>query len=289
MLRDRCKVIVQTQWDGTAADVLVALHAHRSAESVSRFRDAAPSAPIAVVLSGTDLYRDLPGSPAAARALDLAHAIVALQEDAPRLLDARWRHKATVIYQSATALRPRRKAPDRLDCVVVGHLRAEKDPLTLFRALGRIDASLPVTVRHIGAPLDVALGAAARKLQAEDPRYHFAGPLSHGLTRAAIKSAHLLVHPSVMEGGANVIAEAVTSGTAVLASRVSGNVGMLGGDYRGYFEAGDASGLAARLVQACGDGAYVRRLERQCAARRALFSPATEARALRALMGRLLA
>ena len=289
MLRDRCRIIVQTQWGGNAADLLVALHAHRSAESVSRFHDETPAAPIAVVLTGTDLYRDLPGSAEASRSLDLAHAIVALQDDAPRLLAPRWRRKAEVIYQSALPLRPRRKSRDRLDCVVVGHLRAEKDPLTLFRALARIDASLSVTVRHIGAPLDGALGAAARRLQSEDPRYQYAGALAHGLTRAAVKSAHLLVHPSLMEGGANVIAEAVTSGTAVVASRVSGNVGMLGRDYEGYFEPRDASGLALRLVQACEDRDYLARLERQCAARRALFSPAAEARALRALVARLLA
>lgn len=289
MLRDRCRIIVQTQWDGTAADLLVALHAHRSADSVSRFHDEAPAAPIAVVLTGTDLYRDLPGSEAAARSLDLARAIVALQEDAPRALAPRWRRKAEVVYQSATPLRPRRKPDGRLDCVVAGHLRAEKDPLTVFRALGRIDASLPVTIRHIGAPLDGRLGAAARRLQAADPRYQYAGALSHGLTRAAIKSAHLLVHPSLMEGGANVIAEAVTSGTAVLASRVPGNVGMLGHDYDGYFEPGDASGLARRLVQACEDRPYLARLESQCATRRPLFSPAAEARAVRALVARLLA
>jgi putative glycosyltransferase (TIGR04348 family) len=267
----------------------MALHAHRSAESVSRFHDAAPAAPIAVVLTGTDLYRDLPDSVEAARSLDLASAIIALQDDAPRLLPPRWRRKAEVMYQSALPLRPGRKARDRLDCVVVGHLRAEKDPLTLFRALGRIDASLPVTVRHIGAALDGRLGAAARRLQAEDSRYHYAGALSHGLTRAAVKSAHLLVHPSLMEGGANVIAEAVTSGTAVVASRISGNVGMLGLDYEGYFEPRDASGLARLLVKACEDRGYLARLERQCAARRRLFSPAAEARALRALVARLLA
>ena len=172
---------------------------------------------------------------------------------------------------------------------MVGHLRAEKDPRTVFRALGRIDPSLPVTVRHIGAPLDRTLGAEARNLASVDVRYHFAGALPHGLTRAAIKSAHLLIHPSTMEGGANVIAEAVTSGTAVIASRVSGNVGMLGRGYGGYFEPGDASGLARHLVHACMDRAWLARLERQGAERRALFSPAAEARALRALLARLLA
>jgi putative glycosyltransferase (TIGR04348 family) len=290
MLRDRCKVIVQTRWDGSAAHVLLALHAHRSAESVSRFHDTGGEAPIAVALTGTDLYRDLPGSAAAARSLDLARAIVALQDDAPRALAPRWRRKVQVIYQSAHRLAPRDHKPaGRLACVVVGHLRVEKDPLTLFRAVARLEPSLPVTVRHIGAPLDGALATEARRLEARDPRYRYAGALPHGLARAAMKSAHLLVHPSVMEGGANVIVEAVTAGTEVVASEIPGNVGMLGRGYAGYFDPGDASGLAGRLVQACGNPAYLAGLERQCAARRKLFTPEAEARAIRRLVAGLLA
>jgi glycosyltransferase involved in cell wall biosynthesis len=52
---------------------------------------------------------------------------------------------------------------------------------------------------------------------------------------------------SRMEGGANVIIEAVTSGVPVLASDISGNRGMLGEDYAGFFPPGDAAALA-RLI-----------------------------------------
>ena len=289
MLRDRCRVIVQTQWDGTAADAMIALHARRSAESIARFRQAAPGRAIAVMLTGTDLYRDLPSSSEATHSLDLADRIVVLQEDAPRFLAPRWRSKTEVIYQSARILATQPKARDRLDCVAVGHLRAEKDPHTLFLAMARIPDSAPIVVRHIGAPLDRSLGAQARALEARDGRYRFLGALPHGLARAALKAAHLLVHPSVMEGGANVIVEAITSGTPVVASRVSGNVGMLGADYSGYFPPGDASALAQRLVQAWEDRAYLRDLATRCARRRPLFSPAAEARAVRRLVAELLA
>jgi glycosyltransferase involved in cell wall biosynthesis len=93
-------------------------------------------------------------------------------------------------------------------------------------------------------------------------------------------SAHVLIHPSIVEGGANVVAEAIAGGTSVIASRISGNVGMLGRGYPGYFDAGDESGLAARLVQALEDPRYRRELARAAAARKALFAPATEARAI---------
>ena len=289
MLQGRCRIIVQTQWDGKPAHALIALHARKSADSVAEFHARTPGRRIAVLLTGTDLYRDLPESREAARCLDMAARIVTLQDDALRLLSAPWRAKAEVIFQSATTLRAKAKARDRLACVAVGHLREEKDPRTLFRAMARLPASLPIVLRHIGAPLDDRLESEARKLAARESRYRYLGALPHGLTRAAMKAAHLLVHPSAMEGGANVIVEAVTGYTPVVASRISGNVGMLGADYAGYFEAGDEFALANRLVQAWEDRAYLATLARQCALRRPLFSPAAEARAVRRLLARLLA
>ena len=83
-----------------------------------------------------------------------------------------------------------------------------------------------------------------------------------------------------MEGGANVVVEAVTSGTAVLGSRMSGNVGMLGADYRGYFDVGDVDGLAALVARCAGERALLSLLERQCASRAPLFTPRAEAAAL---------
>lgn len=288
MLHDRYKVIVQSEWRGERADAMIALHARRSAGSIAAFRSAHPVNGLAVVLTGTDLYGDLPHSEETATSLDRADRLVVLQEDALHYLDARWRDKATVIYQSSRATTTRAKPRDRLDCVAVGHLRAVKDPLTLFKAWSMLPRELSITLRHIGAPLDAGLGKAANALARRDSRYRYAGALPHGLARAAIARAHVLVHPSIAEGGANVIVEAITSATAVIASRVSGNVGMLGAGYPGYFEAGDADGLAACLVRACEDRAYLRSLSRACSARKPLFSPAREAKAIRELAARLL-
>ena len=96
---------------------------------------------------------------------------------------------------------------------------------------------VPATLSIIGAALDPALGDAARALAAErSARAVCWVPRPHAWTRQAIKRAHLLIVPSRMEGGANVVVEAVTAGTAVIASRISGNVGMLGDDYPGYFD-----------------------------------------------------
>lgn len=289
MLRGRYRVIVQTEWNGAPADAMIALHARRSAASIAAYRGARPEGALAVVLSGTDLYRDLPASAEAARSLDVASRIVVLQDDALRHLEPRWRRKAEVIYQSATPLRGRRKRAGRLDCVIVGHLRAEKDPATLFEAVERLPWHLPIFLRHVGAPLDDELARRARALEKRDSRYRYSGALPHGLTRAAIAAAHVLVHPSRMEGGANVIAEALCSGTPAIASRVSGNVGMLGRRYPGYFTVGDTAGLARLLVRALDDDEYLPRLRAACRERCALFRPAAERRAIRSLVARLLA
>jgi putative glycosyltransferase (TIGR04348 family) len=288
MLRARYRVIVQSEWHGERADAMLALHARRSASSIEEFHQNHAGG-LAVVLTGTDLYGDLPESREVARSLEIADRIVVLQEDAMRALPRAPRGKATVIFQSAPPIQRRAKPPDSLECVAVGHLRAEKDPRTLFRAWSRLPADAPIFMRHIGAPLDAALGAEALETSRRDQRYRYSGALPHGLTRAAIARAHVLVHPSIAEGGANVIVEAVMAGTAVIASRISGNVGMLGRDYPGYFDAGDESGLARRLVQAFEDRDYLRKLQSACVKRRPLFAPSREQRAVRALVASLLA
>jgi putative glycosyltransferase (TIGR04348 family) len=288
LLRDRFRIILQSEWDATPADALIALHAGRSAASIRAFAERAPARPIALVLTGTDIYRDYPASAAVNASLESAHRIVALQPEALALLPAAHRAKAQVIFQSARALRRKRKGGGELRCVVVGHLRDEKDPRTLFAAVGQLPRALPISIRHIGAPLDAELGELATRLAQSDPRYRYEGAQPRHRARAAMQHAHLLVHPSKMEGGANVIVEAVTAGTPVMGSRIAGNIGMLGPDYAGYFPPGDSRALAALLEKAARDRRWLAKLEHQCAARRPLFAPSAEARAVNALVRRLL-
>jgi putative glycosyltransferase (TIGR04348 family) len=273
---------------GTAADCLIALHARRSYPAIRAWRERFPQRPLIVVLTGTDLYRDLPADEEAQASLRLADRLVLLQDDALRHLPPQVRRKARVIYQSAPALMPAERPASRLNCILVGHLRAEKDPGTALRAWTLLAPDLPLYLLHVGAALDTGLAAECEASMARDPRYRWVGARPHAWARQAIKRAHLLILPSRMEGGANVIVEAVTAGTAVLASRVSGNVGMLGQHYAGYFPVGDAQALA-RLVQRCwNDAAFHRRLASECRARRALFTPTRERAAVLRLLGEVL-
>ena len=89
------------------------------------------------------------------------------------------------------------------------------------------------------------------------------------------------------QGGANAVSEALARGVPVLASRIPGNVGLLGGRYPGYFPTGNTHRLASLLRRAEGDSAFLDRLRAACTVRRPLFEPARERRAWRRLLSRL--
>jgi putative glycosyltransferase (TIGR04348 family) len=282
------RVALGTEWDGRACDLLIALHARRSHASVERYRAAHPRAPLVVALTGTDLYRDLPASAEARRSLELADRLIVLQDEARRALPARLRSKVRVVYQSADT--DLRAAPPRgrLRVLVSGHLRAEKDPFRAAAALERLRALPQIEVLQLGAALSEDMRAQAEDWARREPRYRWLGARSHTRALEWIARSQLLVLSSAMEGGANVIAEAARIGTPVLASRIAGNLGMLGRGYPGYFPFGDERALARLIARAVREPAFYARLKRALRARRPLFAPAAERRALAALLGELL-
>ena len=117
-----------------------------------------------------------------------------------------------------------------------------------------------------------------------EPRYRWRGEYPHHRALRIQARARLLVISSRMEGGANVVTEALAAGVPVIASRIPGNVGMLGRNYAGYFELGNARSLARLLTRAERNPAFLATLKRQCAARRPLVNRARERSALRALI-----
>ena len=288
-LSSRADVTIAQHWQGETVQALIALHARRSADSIERFHADHPQRPLALVLTGTDLYRDIESDPAAQHSLKCASHLVVLQDEALRRLDAADRAKARVIVQSASRLVRGDKSSRTFDLVAVGHLRDEKDPLTLMQAAQRLPASTPIRIVHVGAALDAALGEAARRTMWQCAAYQWLGGLAPAAARRWIARSRALVHMSRIEGGANVVIEAVRSQVPVLASRIDGNVGLLGRDYDGYFGLGDAAALAALMQRFCADAAFAAHLQRQCAAREALFTPAAEAAAVRRLLADMLA
>ena len=262
--------------------VMIALHARRSAGALESFANAHPERPRILVLTGTDLYRDIgiADDASARHSLEVATHLVVLQEAALDVLDSRHRRKCRVIYQSAPPLESGVARRRTFDVVIVGHMRAEKDPLTPMRALERLPVDSRVRVIHIGEALSEDYARAASALQNRAwplvQRYRWLGGRPHGETRRRIRDAEAMLISSVIEGGANVIAEAVTCGVPVIASRIDGNVGMLGRDYAGYFTPGDDRELAQLLERLPRDAAHRAQLRNQCETRAALFDPSRE-------------
>jgi putative glycosyltransferase (TIGR04348 family) len=267
--------------DAEPADAMLALHARRSAASIAAWAERCPGKPLVVTLTGTDLYRDIASDASAQHSLALAHRLIVLHELAPQDVPAEYRSKCVVCFQSTPERRRMHKSNRLLRTLMVGHLRVEKSPRTYFDAALRLRAREDIYLDHIGAPLDEALGHQAQAIMADQHNYRWLGAVPHAATLARIQRAHVLVHPSLMEGGAHVVLETVRSGTPVLASRIAGNVGMLGAGYGGYFEPEDAQGLA-RLIERCRDDpSMLQGLQAQCDQRSPLFDPEAEQATLR--------
>lgn len=249
---------------------------------------AHPQRPLVVVLTGTDLYRDIADDEAARRSLDIADRLVVLNELGRERLPVRRRDKASVCLQSAP---PRQRVPKttrHLRALMVGHLREEKSPRTFFEAARLLTTRRDILFDHIDAALDPALGSEALALAQQCPDYRWLGAVPHKATRARIQAAHVLVHASRIEGGAHVVIEVMTSGTPVIASRIDGNLGLLGSNYGGCFAWNDTRALVTLLQRARDDATLLPALQAQCDERAPLFDPKREREHLLALLGALL-
>ena len=279
-------VRVERRWDGWRADAMIALHARRSHDSIASFAARRPEAPLVVVLTGTDLYRDIRSDRDARASLELADRLVVLQEMGRRELAPRLRRKTRVIYQSAGDMAPRVPRMG-FRIAVLGHLREEKDPFRCALALAHLPDLPEIEVVHLGEALSPAFAREARRLMRRDRRYRWLGNVPHAKALEWLAASRLLALSSRMEGGANVVCEAAAARVPVIASRISGNVGMLGRGYPGYYRLGDERGLARLIRRAVVDPAYYARLKRLTDARRALFRPAAEREGLRRLLAGL--
>jgi putative glycosyltransferase (TIGR04348 family) len=229
-----------------------------------------------VVLTGTDLYRDIQQDPQAQQSLMWAKVLIVLQAAGVAELSASLRDKTRVLFQSTSTRQTLVKTNRRVRAVMVGHLRAEKSPQTFFEVAALLAERNDIDLRHIGGEQDQVLAQQAHDTAAKHLNYQFLGARSHEQTRQYIQRSHVLVHASVMEGGAHVIMEAICSGVPVLASRIAGNIGMLGEDYAGFFTTGDTHELARLLVRFREDSSFAAQLQMQCAQRAYLFEAARE-------------
>jgi putative glycosyltransferase (TIGR04348 family) len=275
------KVTLQSVWNGQAADLMLALHARRSHDSIKRFAARWPGRPLIVVLTGTDLYRDIRTDPDAQESMRLATRLVVLQEQGLQELAPEIRAKTNVVVQSAQPHTQFVSPPEnRFVVCVIGHLREEKDPFRTALALPLLPPESRIELIHMGRALNPEMAQQARELMATLPRYHWLDNVPHWQVRRKLVRSHLMVISSRMEGGANVVSEALAAGVPMLASAIPGNIGLLGPDYAGYYPLGDETALAQLLTRAESSPEFYALLKRQCASRAALADPKNEQQGL---------
>jgi putative glycosyltransferase (TIGR04348 family) len=282
------RVTIEQEYTGGPCDLMLALHARRSASAIARFSREHPGRPLWVALTGTDLYHDIHTSEQAQQSLELATRLILLQPMGIRELPEPLRPKADVIYQSATAPR-RRAAParDTFDVCVLGHLRAVKDPFRTAMAARLLPTASRVRVLHVGGALSDEMADEARAEAESNPRYCWLGELPRWQALRVLARSRLLVLTSQMEGGANAISEALATSVPILASQISGSIGLLGADYPGYCPVGDTRQLACLLQRAEKDPEYIETLRTCCARLAPLVDPVRERRSWDALLQKL--
>jgi putative glycosyltransferase (TIGR04348 family) len=274
-------VRVQVEWDGRATDLMLALHARRSFASIRAFAERFPTRPLLLALTGTDLYRDIHEDANAQQALELAHRIIVLQDRGVDELATHLAAKTRVIYQSSPDIARKPSPAGAFEVLVIGHLRAEKDPFRAALATAYLPEHSRIQVTHLGSALSDDMAETAATAQAKLPRWHWLGDVPHNTVTRHLSRARLMVISSVMEGGANVICEALAADVPVLASHMPGNIGMLGEDYPGYFPVGDERQLAKLMLLAESDPDFYDELLNHGRIRRALMRPEQEASRLR--------
>lgn len=271
------RVDIAVDYGGQKADVMIALHAWRSADAIQKFSDSYPQCPLIVAITGTDAYRFIDThAETTLQSIRLADHLVGLHDLIATTLPENQRHKMNVIYQSAQPIGERDLYKRFFHVSVMGHLRDEKDPLRPAMAARHLPESSRIRVHQYGKAHTPEWGDAARAEMETNKRYIWHEEIPHYQIRQVYRRTHVLVLPSRMEGGANVISEAVVAGVPVIASDIDGSIGLLGGDYPGYYPVENESALGERLLRAETDTSFYRSLERACKARQCMFTPESE-------------
>lgn len=271
------------------ARCLIALNARKSAREIFDFHHRQPESAIVSLLTGTDVnhpeMEDL--SSATIKALRLSTSVVSLHDGFTHRIPEDLLGKTKVIYPSVQLPSGFSHCPvEPKKVMIAGNYRVEKNPTLMMSAVRKL-AELPLDFHAYGAGGDYQ--EHLDQTAAECSNFYFHGVQDHGVVLKEMQSMHALLNTSTEEGGANAICEAVAIGLPVLASRIDGNIGMLGFDYEGFFTSGDLQSLTDLLTRMDRDEAFYQTLKRQVAARARCFSYQYEAEQWAALVRKMIA
>jgi glycosyltransferase involved in cell wall biosynthesis len=284
-------VMEEDRYRGVDAECLIALNARRSAEVVADFGRACPDGKIIVILTGTDINHpemEDAGSPTR-QTMDRADVLVVLHEAEFQSVPEHLHEKCRIIYPSVHLPAGIRHRPDTeqgvgegaegsFQVMMAGNLRIEKNPRLAVDACRLLSGNPGMAVASYGdATGDIA--DEMRRASAELGNFEWLRKIDHTVLLQKMERADLLLNTSTQEGGANAICEAISLGLPVVASRIRGNIGMLGDGYAGFFPSGDARALADLLLRCATDRVFYSKLKSQIADRAPHFAYATEAAA----------
>jgi putative glycosyltransferase (TIGR04348 family) len=279
------RVDIATEYHGQDTDLMLALHAWRSAAAIEQFARKYPQRPLIVAITGTDAYRFIHSHPEPTlRSIELADQLVGLHDLIANTLPPEARHKMNVIVQSAQPIAKRNPYRRFFHVSVMGHLRDEKDPLRPALAARLLPDSSRIQIHQYGKAVTDDWAKAAQAEVQTNPRYHWHQELPHYKIRQVYQRTNLLVLPSRMEGGANVISEAVVAGVPVVASDIEGSIGLLGAQYPGYYALESEAALAEMLLHCEQDEAFLQQLLEQGQQQRERYSPQHELNGWRELL-----
>ena len=188
------RVTVAQSYEGETFDLLVALHAKRSHDSIKRFHRERPDQPLIVALTGTDLYRDLKRSKRTQESVELATRLIALQPKAFDELPEHLHAKTRVIYQSVKPFpeisNPKSQISNFRVCVI-GHLREIKDPFRAAMAARLLPESSRIRIIHVGGAMNEKMAERARREMEINPRYRWLGEQPHWRVRQILMRSRL--------------------------------------------------------------------------------------------------
>jgi putative glycosyltransferase (TIGR04348 family) len=284
-------VRVVTDFQGEPCDLLIALHAWRSHLAVRHFRETFPDIPLIVALTGTDIYDHQHRFPEQTlESMEQADCLIGLHERVAGDIPKRFGEKLVTVLQSAEIPeRPIGKKRAGFQVCVIGHLRDEKDSLRAAFAARLVPAESTLRVINAGKPHNEKWESLAQQELATNPRFEWLGEVSREDVQALMLSSDAMVISSIMEGGANVVSEACRIGLPVLASDISGNIGLLGNDYPGYFKTGSEEQLARLLWQAETSPEFLAELAAKVGELAVNFTPQQEQAALARALEKALA
>lgn len=276
--------IVTEQWSGKSCDVLIALHGLRSHDSIQRFKKAHPDHPVILIMTGTDIYRDLKSSKKVIQSMEMANAIVVLQPDAIQSLPKKFHPKVRVIYQSIKSIS--RKSPPKHHFLasIIGHLRSEKDPFCAAQSLKLLPPDSKIQLIQLGQAMSPDFKKEAISLDKNIERYRWLGQLSHPKTLQWLSRSHVMIISSIMEGGAHVVSEAIAIGIPVIASDIPGNRGLLGNNYPAYYPVGDQAALSKLLTKVESNKVFYQKLCKAIAGRQKITKPELEQESIQKLI-----